>query len=268
MRIISANVNGIRAAARRGGMEWMTQWRPDVVTLQEVRADEQQLGKVLGEAGMGDWHVAHAPSRQAGRSGVAILSRRTGFSDVRIGLSALPADSPGDSGRWIEVDLETSGGPVTLVSTYVPTGEADTARQDEKYRFLDAMHARMSHLLSRGPTLVTGDLNVAHREVDIKNWRGNLKKAGFLPAERAYLDRWTQDGGWVDAGRRFGGPGPGPYTWWSWRGKAFDNDAGWRIDYALATPDVATRLTSVSVGRAASYAQRWSDHAALVMDLG
>jgi exodeoxyribonuclease-3 len=115
--------------------------------------------------------------------------------------------------------------------------------------------------------VVCGDLNVAHREVDIKNWKGNIGKAGFLESERAYLDEWYGRLGWVDLGRRFGGEGPGPYTWWSWRGKAFDNDAGWRIDCVLAGPEVADRCSDFTVGRASTYAERWSDHAAVVADI-
>ncbi len=111
-----------------------------------------------------------------------------------------------------------------------------------------------------------GDLNIAHREVDIKNWRGNRKAAGFLPEERAYLDTWFEEQGWRDLGREHGGEGPGPYTWWSWRGQAFDNDSGWRIDYQLATAPLAARAVRASVGRAASYGERWSDHAPVLVE--
>jgi exodeoxyribonuclease-3 len=114
---------------------------------------------------------------------------------------------------------------------------------------------------------VCGDLNIAHREVDIKNWKGNRGKAGFLEEERAYLDRWF-DRDWVDVGRRLGGEGPGPYTWWSWRGQAFDTDAGWRIDYQVATPGLGERAVRAEIGRAPSYAERWSDHAPLIVDFG
>ena len=137
---------------------------------------------------------------------------------------------------------------------------------DEKYAFLELVSARLAELAaSGGHVVVAGDLNIAHREVDLKNWKGNLKSAGFLPEERAYLDRWFDDLGWVDLGRRLGGEGPGPYTWWSNRGQAFDNDAGWRIDYQLATPGLAATATEATVERAASYDTRWSDHAPLVV---
>lgn len=255
MRLIVANVNGIRAAARRGGLAWLAAQQPDVITLQEVRATAGQLAQALEEGGLGGYHVAHAEAEQAGRAGVAILSLEP-FDGVTVGLAA----GVDDAGRWLEAVV--SG--MTVVSCYVHTGEAGTPRQDVKYAFLDAMTARMADLPD--PALVTGDLNIAHREVDIKNWRGNIAKAGFLPAERAYFDRWAA-AGWVDLGRRFGGEGPGPYTWWSWRGKAFDNDAGWRIDHALATPGLAARVTSVAVARAPAYAERWSDHAPVVVEV-
>lgn len=254
MRLILANVNGVRAAARRGGLDWLAAQRADVITLQEVRATAAQLATVLDEHGLGAYHVAHAEAEQAGRAGVAVLSLMP-FDGVSVGLAA----GVDDAGRWIEATIDG----LTVVSCYVHTGEEGTPRQDAKYAFLDAMTARMAELPD--PAMVTGDLNIAHREVDIKNWRGNVAKAGFLPEERAYFDRWAA-AGWVDLGRRFGGPGPGPYTWWSWRGKAFDNDAGWRIDHALASPGLAARVRAVTVGRAPSYAERWSDHAPVVVD--
>jgi exodeoxyribonuclease III len=125
--------------------------------------------------------------------------------------------------------------------------------------------------------VVLGDLNVGHRTLDIKNWRGNVKRAGFLPEERAYFDRivGAEDDaeynagaglGWVDVGRKWAGEVDGPYTWWSWRGKAFDNDSGWRIDYQLATAALAASVTDYSVDRAAAYDERWSDHTPVVVD--
>ena len=169
-----------------------------------------------------------------------------------------------------------------MISAYVPTGEADTPKQDAKWLFLDAMTARMAQLGEHTPLgVLTGDLNVGHRELDIRNWKGNVKKAGFLPRERAYFDRFVGpagetvvgvDGsegpglGWVDIGRTFHGEVDGPYTWWSSRGKAFDTDTGWRIDYHLATPALAERLTDYRVVRAPSWDTRWSDHAPVVAD--
>jgi len=260
--VISVNVNGVRAAARRGGLTWLREADPDVICLQEVRASDEQLEKELAEAGLGHLHVAHAPAAAAGRSGVAILSR-TPLKDVRTGVGPAEFD---DSGRWIEGKVTGFGsvGSLSVVSTYVHTGQAQTLRQDEKYRFLDATTARMGQLHARhkrtGAAIVCGDLNVARNELDIKNHKGNRGKAGFLEDERAILDSWCESG-WFDLGREHAGEVDGPYTWWSWRGQAFDNDTGWRIDYALGTRRLAHALTRVDVGRARSYAQRWSDHA-------
>jgi exodeoxyribonuclease-3 len=159
-----------------------------------------------------------------------------------------------------------------VVSAYVHSGEAGSPKQDDKYVFLNAMDKRLAALARKAArdgshVLVCGDLNIAHREVDIKNWKGNIGKAGFLEDERAHLTSWFAKN-WVDLGRRLGGEGPGPYTWWSWRGQAFDNDAGWRIDYQVASPALADRAVSAVVGRADTYAERWSDHAPLIVEFG
>ena len=268
---ITANVNGIRAAARRGGLEWLSHARADVICLQEVRATHEQVHEQLAESGLAGMHLSHSASESLGRNGVAVLSREQPVA-VREGLGE---PEFARQGRWIEVDLDTALGPLTVVSAYVHTGEAQTPKQDEKFRFLDAMDRRLAALRRRasrqkGNVLVTGDFNVAHAEVDIKNWKGNRDKAGFLPEERAYLDRWFgvpggKPGPWHDLGRSLGGPGPGPYTWWSWRGRGFDTDGGWRIDYQIATPDLAARAREAVVGKAPTYAERWSDHAPLTI---
>lgn len=256
MRVVSANVNGIRAAARRGGIDWLQAQAPDVLCLQEVRANDDQLTAALGDAFAG-WNILHRPSGvRPGHAGVALLTRWP----LQTGADLGEAD---DEGRWVHARVRTPHGAVEVASVYVHTGQADTPAQDDKHRFLAAMGKWMEQH-PRG--LVCGDLNVAHTIADIKNWRGNRGRAGFLESERAYLDDWYGRLGWVDLGRRFGGPGPGPYTWWSWRGKAFDNDAGWRIDCVLASPKVAALATGVTVGRAESYDRRWSDHAPVVAD--
>lgn len=274
LRIATVNVNGIRAAARNGMGAWLDAADVDILTLQEVRGQDEHL-----EAALPGWTFVHDEATAKGRAGVAIASRipalasRTDFGDADF-------DS---KGRWIEADFLIGDRPLTVVSAYVHSGEADTPRQDEKWKFLDAFGTRLAQLgQDQGAlALVTGDLNVGHRELDIKNWRGNRKKAGFLPRERGYFDRFlgergTQvtgvDGsvgpglGWVDVGRRFHGEVDGPYTWWSMRGQAFDNDSGWRIDYHLATPALAERVHAYHVARAAAYDQRWSDHAPVVVD--
>jgi exodeoxyribonuclease-3 len=259
--VVTANVNGIRAASRRGGLTWLEQAGADVICLQEIRATHEQLHETLRESTLGDWHVAHAPAPELGRAGVAVLTRDQPTA-IRVDTRVSGLDG---MGRWLEVDIDGPGVPVTVVSAYVHSGEADTPKQDDKYRFLAAMDKRMGALRTAarkrgGGVLVCGDLNIAHREVDLKNWRGNRGKAGFLEEERGYFDRWLARH-WVDLGRAHGGDGPGPYTWWSWRGRSFDTDGGWRIDYALATTELADRCTAVTVGKAATYDERWSDHA-------
>lgn len=264
LTVATVNVNGIRAAVRRGMPGWLASRAPDVLCLQEVRADDATLGALLDDALGPGWHVAHCEPTDAGtkgRAGVAVATRLPAGEQ----RAALHPRFDG-AGRWVELDVEAPGGPVTVVSVYVHTGEADTPRQDEKIAFLDAMTDRMAQLSAAGAAaLVCGDLNVAHRQADIRNWRGNLKKAGFLPTERAYFDRWSGELGWVDVVRSLHPDAEGPYSWWSWRGKAFDNDTGWRIDHHLATPGLASRAVEAVVDRAPSYAERFSDHAPVVV---
>ncbi|MFV0634396.1 exodeoxyribonuclease III [Demequina sp.] len=263
MRIVSVNVNGVRAALRKGMLEWLEEVGADVVCLQEVRAPQDLLAAQLGDT----WQVADHISEQKGRSGVAILSRGD-LTDVRAGAEVLgdSASAATHTGRWVEGTVGSPAGPVRVVSVYVHSGEAGTPKMDDKYAFLELMTARLAQLDEQYERVVVmGDINIAHTNNDIKNWKGNLKSAGFLPEERAYIDRWIE-AGWVDVHRIHSGDVPGPYTWWSQRGKAFDNDAGWRIDYQLASPALAGAVTEVSVGRAPSYDTRWSDHAPLIVD--
>ncbi|MBL5973613.1 MAG: exodeoxyribonuclease III [Candidatus Leucobacter sulfamidivorax] len=282
LRLASVNVNGIRAAYRKGMGDWLDRSGVDVLAMQEVRADDSHLLELLGDAADGGWHVLHDPCQIKGRAGVAIISRAPATAH-RIGLGPEGAqESIQSSGRWLEADFELGGAPITVVSNYTHSGEVDTPRQEAKWAFLDAMGVRMNELADeREFVAIVGDFNVGHREFDIKNWRGNVKRSGFLPRERAYFDRFFGprgeivtgvDGsegpgfGWVDVGRRFAGEIDGPYTWWSNRGQAFDNDTGWRIDYHVVTPQLAERVADYRVDRYPSYDTRWSDHAPVVVD--
>ena len=263
LTVVTSNVNGVRAALRKGGLAQLKSalaaGRADVICLQEVRATTLQLEESLAEAGFADVHIAHDESTKAGHAGVALISRLP-LADVTYGVGPVEFRKVG---RWVEATVDDAGTPVRIASVYVPTGDAEIPdKQAEKYRFLDAMTKRMrSHMKSGMEALIVGDLNVAHREVDLRNWKGNLKSAGFLPDERAYFDAWLGSHGWVDLQRRHFGDVEGPYTWWSNRGQAFDRNVGWRIDYMLATQGLAERCTSVEIERASSYAERWSDHA-------
>lgn len=257
MLLVSANVNGIRAAVRRGGLAWLENIAPDVVTLQEVRASDAELRAALAGSTFEGWHVAHSACTTKGRAGVAVLSR-----SVPVAVRESVGEEFDGAGRWVEADVVVGGSVVTVASAYVHTGEAGTPRQDEKMRFLAAVGQRLKEWAVDGRhAVLTGDLNVAHTVDDLKNWKGNRGKAGFLPAEQAVFGGWFDGLGYVDVHRRLHGAGPGPYTWWSWRGKAFDNDSGWRIDYQLASAPLAARAVRAEVGRAAAYAERWSDHA-------
>jgi exodeoxyribonuclease-3 len=274
LRIASVNTNGVRASFRKGMGEWLDSRDVDVLALQEVRASLEDLEQLLGPT----WSILHDAATAKGRAGVALASRIPA-SGHRRDLGPEEFDS---AGRWLEADYDFGGRTVTVVSAYVHSGEVDTPKQDEKWKFLDAMEARLPELAAHNElALVVGDLNVGHRELDIRNWRGNRKNAGFLPRERAYFDRFfgpageTVTGidestgaglGWVDVGRRWAGEVDGPYTWWSQRGQAFDTDTGWRIDYHVATPALAATVVQYSIDRAPAWDQRWSDHAPVVVD--
>jgi exodeoxyribonuclease-3 len=264
LTIATINVNGLRAAATNGMAGWWQQRRPDLVAMQEVRAPHTLVAELVTAIAGDGWHVTHHECAAKGRAGVAVASARPIVEEV----CGLPHASAAfdDSGRWVEATIDTSDGRgLTVASAYVHTGDADSPeRMAEKLAFLDAMAGRMSALRAAGRhVLLMGDLNVGHRELDIKNWKGNLKKSGFLPDERAWFDRLLA-AGWVDVGRVAAGEVAGPYSWWSWRGKAFDIDSGWRIDYHIATPELAASAVAVGVDRAPSYAERWSDHAPVV----
>lgn len=292
LSVTTINVNGIRAATRvrsddnRGFLEWLNKTETDIVCLQEVRATESQtvqaLASVLQQTGEGQWFLTMQESHQKGRAGVAILSRREPFA-VRTGFGV---DEFSEAGRYIEADFDVADklsdgvddGVLTIASLYLPSGETDTPRQEEKYRFMEGfgefLKRRAADVAEKtaAQTIVCGDWNIAHREEDLKNFKGNTKNSGFLPAERAWmtsifgpkglgLDEDHNRLGWTDAHRYLLPDEVGPYSWWSYRGKAFDNDAGWRIDYQVVTDGLVPRLESAQVERAEAYNLRWSDHA-------
>ncbi|MFE4590847.1 exodeoxyribonuclease III [Streptomyces laurentii] len=258
LTVTSVNVNGLRAAAKKGFVEWLAGTSADAVCLQEVRAEEAQLP---AEAGAPEgWYVTHAPAATKGRAGVSLYMRREPDA-VRVGFGSDEFDG---TGRYIEADLPG----VTVASLYLPSGEVGTERQDEKIRFMAEFLPYLKGLRERAAAdgrevVVCGDWNIAHQEADLKNWKANQKSSGFLPEERAWLGRVLDegDGGYVDVFRALHPDQDGPYSWWSYRGRAFDNDSGWRIDYQMATPGLAAKAVKAEVERAATHAERWSDHA-------
>jgi len=207
-------VNGVRAAYRKGMGAWVASRDVDILALQEVRAETDDLTALLGD----EWDVVHDAATAKGRAGVAIASRHK----ATIHRIALGADDFDSAGRWLEADYEVDGQVITVVSAYVHSGQDGTPKQREKYKFLDGMAERLPEIGRDGRlAVVLGDLNVGHRTLDIRNWKGNAKKAGFLPKERKYFDRFVGNPekpgynagagfGWVDVGRRFAGEVDGP----------------------------------------------------------
>ncbi|GAA1766723.1 MULTISPECIES: exodeoxyribonuclease III [Streptomonospora] len=254
--ITTVNVNGLRAAARKGLLDWLDTTGADIVCLQETRARPEQLTTALTRHPR--YHLLLAPADEPGRSGVAIYTRtpphthRTGFATPEFDKA----------GRYLEADI----GDLTVASIYLPSGEVGTPRQDAKHRFMDAFLPYLTHRVHDTTTrgrhlLLCGDLNIAHHPADLKNWRNNRNHSGFLDHERAWLTRLLHTTGCRDVVRTLHPDTPGPYTWWSYRGRAFDNDAGWRIDYHLATPALARTAHHARVERAPTHDRRWSDHA-------
>ncbi|KAB8289901.1 exodeoxyribonuclease III [Bifidobacterium avesanii] len=278
--IATSNLNGIRAAKRKGIDAWARDNAPDVWCMQEVRAPQVELDPIL-DGFARDYVDAGRLSdtsglarmnevcRVKGRAGVGLVTDLE-VTDRRFGLPGLTEDV--DSGRWIETDVVTPQGyTITVACVYVHAGMAeDETKMAQKFRFLDAMGPRLEQLrdeAARGgrQAVLCGDFNIAHTPLDIKNAKGNVKHAGFLPAERAYVDRWIDDYEFVDVLRDLAGEMQGPYTWWSQRGRAFDNNVGWRIDYQFATPELAETARGFVIDKAPSYDARWSDHAPLTV---
>ncbi len=276
LKIATVNVNGIRAAFRKGMDRWLEQSAPDVVLAQEVRASEDITAELFGD----NWQVAVNASQLKGRAGVAVPVRKSSPWHLEtVEADTVPVEVPQDGGRWLEAVIarDNAGGEedtrVRVISAYFHSGEVGTEKQEHKMAHLERIGERLEHLLPAGGSsedgeplvLVGGDFNVVHTERDIKNWKPNHnKRAGVLDEEIAFLDRWREQG-WVDAVRTLAGEEQGPYSWWSWRGKAFDNDAGWRIDYQLVTPRLADLARTQQVDRAEAYDQRFSDHAPVVV---
>ena len=254
MKIITLNLNGIRSASRKGVFQWLTRTRADVACVQELKAQGADLDDVMRAPGGFRGYFHHAEKK--GYSGVGLYCRREP-DRVVAGVGNREADS---EGRYLRADF----GRLSVVSLYLPSGSSGAHRQAAKFRFMDHFFPHLKKLAKEGrEVLLCGDWNIAHREIDLKNWRSNQKNSGFLPEERAWLTRVFDELGWVDVYRRLRPDATGEaYTWWSNRGQAYANNAGWRIDYHVATPKLAA-----SAQRAAIYkTRRFSDHAPLMID--
>ena len=252
MRIITLNCNGVRSAASKGLFQWLPAQGADVVCLQETKAQEHQLGDdCFRPTG---YHCRYFDAVRPGYSGVAIYSKR---KPDRV-ITGIGVEEFDREGRYLEFQF----GRLSVVSLYLPSGSAGPERQASKYRFLDAFLPYLKKLGRRDRDYVLcGDVNIAHREIDLKNWKSNRKNSGFLPEERAWLDRVFGELKWVDAFREVD-PRPEQYTWWSNRGQARAKNVGWRIDYQIASRSLAGRARAASI-----YRDSWfSDHAPLTMD--
>jgi exodeoxyribonuclease-3 len=252
MRIISVNVNGIRAAARKGFFQWLEQQDADVVCIQETKAQEHQLeDEMFRPAG---YHHYYHDAEKKGYSGVAIYSRQQP-DRVRVGLGWEDFDS---EGRYLQIDL----GKLSVVSLYMPSGSSKDERQAFKFDIMERlMPVLQKYRRQQREYIICGDWNIAHKKIDIKNWRGNQKNSGFLPEERAWMDELFGPVGFVDAFRVVNAE-EAQYTWWSNRGQAWANNVGWRIDYQVATPALQDRIRAVDIYKE----QRFSDHAPLIID--
>ncbi len=252
MRIITLNCNGIRSAAGKGLFGWLPAQGADVVCLQETRAQEHQLEDPrFRPAG---YHCRYFDALRKGYSGVAVYSKQKPDRVIR-GMGVAEFDR---EGRYLEFRF----GRLSVVSVYLPSGSSGPERQASKFRFLEAFLPYLRKLGRRSRDYVLcGDFNIAHRPIDLKNWRSNQKNSGFLPEERDWLDRVFGELGWVDAFREVD-PRPEQYTWWSNRGQARAKNVGWRIDYQIASPSLAGKARAAAIFR-----DTWfSDHAPLTMD--
>jgi exodeoxyribonuclease III len=253
VRIVSINTNGIRAAARKGFFEWLEASNADVVCIQETKAQEADLDDSFRPDG---WHVAFKSALKKGYSGTAIYSRRAPQRiDDTLGYPEFD-----DEGRYLAFVFED----VTVASLYLPSGSSGPERQASKDRFLELFEPRLAAMAAdQTPYVLCGDWNIAHHNIDLKNWKSNQKNSGFLPHERAWMSRVLDQHGWVDAFRHLYPEAEGEaYTWWSNRGNAWANNVGWRIDYQLVTAPLAARLKAGHVYKD----ERFSDHAPLVID--
>lgn len=253
LRIISANLNGIRSATTKGFFPWLAQQNADVICLQELKAQAPDMTREMLQPDnlFGYFHYAE----KKGYSGVGIYSKRQPDAIIEgLGIADIDAE-----GRYIEAQF----GNLSVISVYLPSGSSGEERQAVKFSFMARFYPHLQTLLVSGrEVVICGDWNIAHQEIDLKNWKGNKKNSGFLPEERAWMTQLLQDG-WVDTYRRLHPEATDAcYTWWSNRGQAWAKNVGWRIDYQIATPGIGRQAMATSIYKD----ERFSDHAPLIVD--
>ena len=252
MKIVSYNVNGIRAAARKGFYEWMLAQNADVVCIQELKAQVDQLtDPIFSPPG---YHVAFECAEKKGYSGVAIYSKQKP-DKIHRGLGWPVMDT---EGRYLQADF----GKLSVASIYLPSGSSKDERQVLKMDCLARYYELLKKMKRRKRSyIISGDWNIAHKKIDIKNWRGNQKNSGFLPEERAWVDKIFQGAGYIDSFCELE-QADDQYTWWSNRGQAWANNVGWRLDYQMVTPKLASTVLAADIYKE----ERFSDHAPLTID--
>jgi exodeoxyribonuclease III len=248
-RVLTLNVNGLRSAVSKGLMPWLLSQDADVICLQETRLQPEQREKL--DCALAGYHATYLDAQSKGYSGVAIYARHPAKRIVQ-GIGSADFDS---EGRWLQMDFQR----LSVVSLYLPSGSSGELRQQFKFEVMRELAQKLK-ALKKQRVIICGDWNIAHTELDIKNWRGNKKNSGFLPEERAWIGELIETG-WIDTHRALK-PGISEYTWWSNRGAAYEKDVGWRIDYQFASPQLQGLAQAATVFRS----PRFSDHAPLVVD--
>ncbi len=256
-KLTSLNLNGIRSATSKGLEAWLAQAQPDCICVQEVKAQQADIaGKFETLAGMqGHFHFAE----KKGYSGVAVYTRHEP-SDVVIGYGSPEFDA---EGRYVELRFDTPARKMSIISAYYPSGSSGEDRQQAKFRFLGEFYPHLQQLKSQREFILCGDVNIAHQQIDLKNWRSNQKNSGFTPEERAWMTQLLTEGGIVDVYRQLEPDATDTcYTWWSNRGQAYANNVGWRLDYHLATPALAATARTSHIYKD----QKFSDHAPITIE--
>lgn len=260
LTVTSLNLNGIRAAARKGLEAWLEEKQPDILCVQELKAQHADMdkAKLLELAGMASYS---SYAEKKGYSGVGIYTK---LQPTKV-IDTLGAKEFDDEGRYVELQFDTPERKLSVISAYFPSGTSGSPRQDAKYRFLDFIYTHLGAMQNGREILLCGDVNIAHNEIDLKNWKGNKKNSGFLPEERAWMDKLldaSEQPCLNDVVRQMAPTAEGEaYTWWSNRGQAYANNVGWRIDYHLATPAVAQTAQTWDIYKDVKF----SDHAPLTV---
>jgi len=254
-RLVSLNLNGIRSAAAKGFEAWAQNVAADCMGVQEIKAQADTVVGRFEHIGRLKGHFHYAAKK--GYSGVGLYARKKPTA-VITGIGNREFD---DEGRYVEARFDNARRRLSIISCYFPSGSSGEERQQAKFRFLALMAPYLKRLAAEREFILVGDINIAHKEIDLKNWRGNRKNSGFLPEERTWMTHLLEEIGLVDVFRQLN-PHPEQYTWWSNRGQAWAKNVGWRIDYHLATPGVAKHARAEHI----YLEQRFSDHAPLVID--